>query len=68
MNRYRALVSLGVMLLGIASAGPAFAQAPAAPPPPPKHEGSAEFALVGTSGNTTTRTVGLGGDLTLRPN
>jgi putative salt-induced outer membrane protein len=49
---------------------PAFAQAPAAaapPPPPPKHEGTAEFSFVGTTGNTSTETIGLGGELIVRP-
>jgi len=47
-----------------------FAQAapPAAPPsPPPEREGSAEFAYVGTSGNSSTQTIGLGGELIFRP-
>jgi putative salt-induced outer membrane protein YdiY len=55
-----------MMLIGVASAKPSFAQA-APPPKPPAHEGSAEFALVGTSGNTSTKTVGLSGELVLRP-
>jgi len=48
---------------------PALAQAPpaAAPPPPPKQEGAAEFAFVGTTGNASTQTVGLNGELILRP-
>jgi len=46
---------------------PAFAQTPAPPPPPPSHEGSAEFALVGTGGNSSTETVGLGGEFIARP-
>jgi putative salt-induced outer membrane protein len=47
----------------------AFAQAPAAapPPPPPKQEGSAEFAFVGTTGNASTQTIGLNGQLIVRP-
>jgi putative salt-induced outer membrane protein len=49
----------------------AFAQAaPSAappPPPPPEREGSAEFAYVGTSGNSSTQTIGLGGELIFRP-
>lgn len=48
-----------------------FAQPPAQPtqppPPPPPHEGTAEFAFVGTSGNSSTQSVGLGGDVTFRP-
>lgn len=46
---------------------PVFAQAPAAPPPPPKHEGAAEFAFVGTTGNASTQTIGLNGELIVRP-
>ena len=49
---------------------PALAQAPAAPaapPPPPKHEGTAEFAFVGTTGNASTQTIGLNGELIVRP-
>jgi putative salt-induced outer membrane protein len=43
------------------------AQAQAPPPPPPRREGSAEFAFVGTSGNSSTQTIGLGGELIYRP-
>jgi putative salt-induced outer membrane protein len=49
---------------------PALAQAPpaaAAPPPPPKQEGSAEFAFVGTTGNASTQTIGVNGELIVRP-
>jgi putative salt-induced outer membrane protein len=49
---------------------PALAQAPAAPaapPPPPRHEGTAEFAFVGTTGNASTQTIGLNGELIVRP-
>ena len=47
----------------------AFAQAtpPAPAPPPPAREGSLEFAYVGTTGNASTETIGLGGELILRP-
>jgi putative salt-induced outer membrane protein len=41
------------------------AQAPAAPPP--EREGSAEFAFVGTTGNSSTQTIGLGGEYIYRP-
>ena len=44
---------------------PARAQAPAAPPP--QREGSAEFAFVGTTGNSSTQTIGLGGEIIYRP-
>jgi putative salt-induced outer membrane protein YdiY len=50
---------------------PSFAQAPAAspaaPPPPPAREGTAEFAFVGTTGNASTQTIGLSGELIVRP-
>lgn len=37
------------------------------PPPPPPHEGSAEFAFIGTSGNSSTQTIGAGGEFIYRP-
>jgi putative salt-induced outer membrane protein len=40
---------------------------PPAPPPPPEREGSAELAFVGTSGNSSTDTIGIGGELIYRP-
>ena len=43
------------------------AQAPAAPAPPPRQEATAELAFVGTTGNASTETLGLGGDVTYRP-
>ena len=43
----------------------ALAQTP--PPPPPEREGSAEFAFVGTTGNSSTQTIGLGGEFIYRP-
>jgi putative salt-induced outer membrane protein len=47
---------------------PVSAQAASAPkPPPPPHEGSAEFAFVGTTGNSSTRSIGLGGEVIDRP-
>jgi putative salt-induced outer membrane protein YdiY len=47
-------------------AGPALAQAPP-PAPPPAREGTAEFALVSTTGNASTQTIGVGAELILRP-
>src|SRR5215470_16276870 len=42
--------------------------APAAPPPPPPlREGTAEFAFVGTTGNSSTQSIGLGGEFIYRP-
>jgi putative salt-induced outer membrane protein YdiY len=51
---------------------PAVARAQAAPaaapaPPPPAYEGSAEFAFLGTTGNASAQTIGVGGELILRP-
>ena len=47
---------------------PVQAQAPAdPPPPPPRLEGSAEVAFVATTGNSSTQSLGLAGDLTSRP-
>ena len=46
---------------------PALAQVPPPPPPPPAREGSAEFALVGTTGNSSTQTIGLRGEFIYRP-
>jgi putative salt-induced outer membrane protein len=55
------VLSLG-LLRGVASA-----QQPVPPPPPPEREGSAEFAFVGTSGNASTETLGVGGEYIYRP-
>ena len=50
---------------------PAFAaaQQPAAPPPPPPppREITAELSFVGTSGNSSTKSLGVGGGVILRP-
>ena len=48
------------VLLVSASAAHAGAQAPPAPPPPP-HQTSAEVSFVGTSGNSSTESIGIGG-------
>jgi hypothetical protein len=37
------------------------------PPPLPKREGTAEFACVGTTGNASTQTFGLSGQVIARP-
>jgi putative salt-induced outer membrane protein len=62
----RRFLLLLTMLTGPFMATPIFAQG-AAPPPPPAREGSAEFAAVATSGNTSTRSLGLSGELIFRP-
>ena len=46
-------------------AGSAWAQTP--PPPPPAREGKAEFALVTTTGNASSQTIGTAAEITLRP-
>lgn len=38
-----------------------------APPPPPKHEATAEAAFVGVTGNASSSTFGLGGEIIARP-
>lgn len=55
-----------VALPAIAAAQPP-APAPAPAPPPPLREGSAEFAFVGTGGNSSTQTIGAGGEVIYRP-
>jgi putative salt-induced outer membrane protein YdiY len=42
------------------------AQAPS-PSAPPAREGSVEFAFIGTAGNASTQTIGLAGEVILRP-
>ena len=55
------------LVLALATAHAAAAQPAAPPPPPPRHEGSVEFAFVGTTGNASTQTLGLGGESIYRP-
>ena len=59
--------ALSVPVLECSSHGSSSAQAPPAAAPPPEREGSAEFAFVGTSGNSSTETIGLGGEFIYRP-
>jgi putative salt-induced outer membrane protein YdiY len=47
-------------------AGIAFAQPPQ-PPPPKAREGKAEFALVSTTGNASTQSIGAAGQVIVRP-
>jgi putative salt-induced outer membrane protein len=56
-----------VLTLLILGGLPGLAHAQAPPLPPPEREGSAEFAFVGTTGNSSTQTIGLGGELIYRP-
>ena len=57
----------GFLACTIVGAVPALALGQAPPPPPPHQEGSAEFAFVGTAGNSSTQTIGIGGEYTYRP-
>ncbi len=43
------------------------AQAPPPPPPPPRHEGTAELAFVGVTGNASTSSFSAGGEFVTRP-
>lgn len=61
-GRIPVVVLLAALLI---DALPAAAQQ--APEPPPRREGSAELSFVGTSGNASTTSVGVGGALTYRP-
>ena len=76
MTRVRFLgLVLVCALSGSATVAAAQAQAPPAqptpqpppPPPPPLAEGTAELAFVGTSGNASTSTFSVGGELIARP-
>lgn len=58
------LVAFAFLAGLVSSSVPALAQAP---PPPPKHEGTAEVAFVGVTGNASSSTFGLGGEEILRP-
>jgi putative salt-induced outer membrane protein len=40
---------------------------PSSAPDPPSREGSLEFAFIGTTGNASTQTIGLGGEVIVRP-
>ena len=56
---------LSVTLVQLLGASPAFAQAP--PPPPPRLEASAQFTFLDTSGNSSSQSLGAGGDVVWRP-
>ena len=62
-NLLSVVVAIGLLTVGRSVA----AQTPAPPEPPPRLEGSAQFALLGTTGNTSTNSLGAGGDLQWRP-
>src|SRR5579862_1524665 len=61
------LLVLVALCIPAASARAQAAAPPPPPPPPPLTEGSAEFAFVGTTGNASTQTIGIGGDYIYRP-
>lgn len=63
----RGVVAAVLSIAAVASAWAQPAAAPAPPPPPPAYEGSAEFAFVATSGNASTQTLGMGGEVIARP-
>jgi putative salt-induced outer membrane protein len=63
------LRSVFVLMTLLALLAPAvtFAQATAPPPTPPRQEGTAELAFVGTTGNTSTSTFSAGAEHIFRP-
>ena len=67
MRKPNARVSLffTIVVLGLLPRVAQGQQPPAGPPP--VREGSAEFAFVGTSGNASTQSLGLGGEFIYRP-
>ena len=68
-NAGRALsaLSLRMFVALIVFSVPHLVLAQTPPQPPPEREGSAEFAFVGTTGNSSTQTIGLGGEFIYRP-
>jgi putative salt-induced outer membrane protein YdiY len=62
MKTVRTLVAMSFVVCVAASAA---GQTP--PPPPPAREGKAEFALVTTSGNAASQSLGTAAEITLRP-
>ena len=67
MHSRRVGVAATFVALIVLSVLPRAALAQTGPPPPPEKEGSAEFAFVGTTGNSSTQTIGLGGEFIYRP-
>ncbi len=68
----RRIVPIAAVLIALGFSSAVSAQdaaAPAAPPPPPppRVEGSGEFAFVQTSGNSSTQSLGLNGEVFYRP-
>ena len=69
MRRFFYVLAIGFLFFAPRGAyGQPAAQPPATPPgPPPLREGTINFAFVGTSGNSSTQSIGLGGDFAYRP-
>ena len=66
--RRQTLYRAGLLSFIVLSGLPRLARAQApTPPTPPEREGSADFAFVGTTGNSSTQTIGLGGEFIYRP-
>lgn len=63
----RALACVALIVFGLLPHRALAQTPPPPPPPPPAREGSAEFAFVGTTGNASTQTIGLGGEVIHRP-
>jgi putative salt-induced outer membrane protein YdiY len=61
------LLTSGLILFVFLQPQPTSAQQAAPPPPPPEREGNADFAFVGTTGNSSTTSIGLGGEFIDRP-
>ena len=67
LTQRRTLCRASVLALMVLGGLPRLASAQTPPPPPPEREGSAEFAFVGTTGNSSTQTIGVGGEYIYRP-
>ena len=67
MHISRRVLSSAAFVLALAPAASLAQAPPPAPPPPPVREATAEFAYVGTSGNSSTTSIGLGGQYIYRP-
>jgi putative salt-induced outer membrane protein YdiY len=67
LARTTVFAALVVMVPLITQAQPPAAPPGTPPPPPPAQEATAEFAFVGTSGNSSTQSIGLSGEYINRP-
>jgi putative salt-induced outer membrane protein len=67
IHAFFAAVLCGLLVSSLPASAQVAAQPPSpAPPPPPPREGTAEFSFVGTSGNSSTSALGLGGEYIVR--